>query len=395
MNVVDEIYKMISTDYIKVVLDERLRFLQLDAMMVDVSSSFQPQRFMAELYKKYVHRFAAISYKNLSAIALAPFRLVSVQVDIGTGKRIVKMPVALNPGSFTVQVDMDDKENKIITVELKSKKNKTKIYVVESQHRSGLDYYNPTIVDSDCGHMLQRWKEFNELKQDTMDIRRILKRPQIWIEKHHDKINKSNDEQQARADNILSYKRDEHGYKRKGTVEIEVVKKQNLMILPPGYGLCSTQPTHLAQLLDIENEKSDFKSFVDEALGMPMKSSKTGISPFATRTRSAVEEAKANKMAMLAELIADITHVLKEALKLCIEEDIQIPVSIPMRSVLDSESIYKLHEFGVIDDDVAREELLKIFGLDQSKGGAGVMKRDNPNQPPDEIKDDEKDDEDN
>lgn len=397
MNVVEEIFNMMFDEYVAIALKRRKGYLQLDSILFDISKTFHPQPFILDLYNKYAPKFLSDSYDNLSAIGIAPFIMVTEHIDITDvikptkeeeevevklgrklkRKRTIKMPVALVPKSYNVETFVNINGQKEYKFYLKNRKEQPKFFWINSKFRSGINEYDTNVVDSDCAPILRAWIKLNEYKRDAEEIRTELKKPIRWLQKVFDKVYGPNMHEEARAEKILSYRRDPNGYKLPGVTEVEINREQNLAIVPGGHILSAVQPSPSLELLNLKEAKVEFKSLVDETLGMAIQSSKTAASAFHTRTNSAVEETKADRSAMLHELVSDLSYIGSLAFKMCMEDTSpeSISISIPMRSVADENSIYKLHGYGVINDNVAREELLKINGMQTHRGTKGPLKR--------------------
>jgi hypothetical protein len=281
----------------------------------------------------------------------------------------VDIPICLEAGSFSVTAVLDETFSKSYIVKLFRLREQPTIHVIHSKFKSGPSATDGTVVDSEIGNLYKEWKRLDEKRRTSQDILNKIKNMPVYIQKHASASNGANPIPNFRYDELANLKVDFFGYEEKKVLEISRNEENLVAILPDEYTTCSFQPRFDTKLVDVSYEEQQFMMLVDMGLKMPHQYLKRDASSMhSSRSQSAVDEDRSKMATAFTQIIAEITHGIKQVFCLVYpDETDDIIIHLPHRTLLDFDSIHFLHQRKVITDEVAHEEYMNVVGLKKAK----------------------------
>ena len=352
--ILDDMEKMVEQGYCAIVLRTRLSYIQFDHLQIP---DFNPlAQFVVE---QYWRPFAIQIYIQFAMIALCPFVVVQREVTFNGKKVIVDVPVALEVGSYTVEVSMDDNFQKHYAVKMKGRYTQPTIHVLQSINYNGPTVSNVDKMDSECGYLHKVWKWIEDRKRESDRLFTKAVESDLYVQRVSNYSTRNNDIQEQRYDDHLRYKINSFGYEEEEEVKLE--KSKGLVIIPQDHTTCNFQPTinpYFIQTIELEKNYYDL---VDTTLGMNVLNRNRHSAYQKPETQVIEETAQTSRT--LGLIISDISFSLQKVIDVIFPDEGQVIISLPHRSMLDLPTITFLHEKGVISREVAHDTYINVVGL--------------------------------
>jgi hypothetical protein len=369
INIVDAIYAMMASGPVQAVLKARLSFIELDKLELDFA--YTQLEDVDELFELYWHPFVLQMYYHFSAIGFCPYRLLpkTVMNTKNGEKETYMVPIALERGSFTVRTTMTKAGEKEFAVMLRKEYIQPEIFIVRARHRTGPSAYVPDI-DSDCGSLVESWLQLEARRRSSERAFAQLANPRIYFQQTTALANQAENIERDRYERHRAALTDPYGLEQDPPVEITFSTTDRTAFIPPDYVMCSTQPTINHIVTNMLPFDEAFRDHVEIVLGIPTQHAKAEGSSLQTRSGAAVDEARANKNAVISELISDLIHGCKVVFRHIHDDAKDVMVSIPTRSFIDVPTLFHLYDRGVLDEELTATEAVKLVGIHPDRVGS-------------------------
>lgn len=370
-----DIERMCKTSYVSAARDYRKSILQIHKMnLVEQMQHDTNSVAMERWIREGMVPMACAVEANYSKFGLCPYRIVQRRMYAGDDEgykaragpyakqfRDVHVAVPMELGTYTVETLVDDQGVKQVLV--LDKQGDPIDTFVESQYRTGPSTTGPEF-DSEGGALVP---EFRRLERRLQLAEKILdkhEKPVLFLRKEVAAASQQNDTENQRFDDLVERTRDEHGYLQEKEFQLQV--KDGVVLLPPHINTTPYQPQPPARI----DEAAAVEAFVKLVAAIyrvpPRKLIPQGETTMSHRSESAVDEDRGEMCAALNEIASDLVHAM-EMITIRLFA-VPIPMAITLRPQADRQVFHELHELGLIDDTVLRDEIFNLIGLPKSRG---------------------------
>lgn len=374
MHVMLNIDRMSRTGLVNAAREYRKSVLQIHKMNIVEYAGFENTPSMERWLREGMIPMASAVEANFSKYGLCPYKIMPKPFYAGDDQvyisksgqyaqqyRHLHVAVPMELGSYTLEPYMDEHGVKHICV---LDKNGDEIdTVVFSQYRTGPVLFGPGF-DSEGGAIVD---EFLRMERRLKLADKLLEReadPVVWLRKEVAKATQQNDVENQRYDELVERSRDEHGYPQEK--EFQLSTKDGVVMLPPNINTATYQPKSNATV-DEAQITLLFGHLVGNTYRVPTrKFAHEGKSFMSHRSESAVDEDRGDMCASLNELSSDLQHAMEKITVRLFK--IPIPWVFSLRVQADRMMMEWIHEKGMIDDNVLREEVFNLVGLSKSRG---------------------------
>lgn len=317
------------------------------------------QQYVFDTY--WIPMLAAIN-ENFCIISRVAFFFKRITFEFKGKKYDETIPIALEAGSYEYTVEYDDDLNIVHNFTmLNVPKQPKNIMSIGSLLNKGMLVGQNTVISSEFGTILEDWRHMKKRKKLADDVRELMIHPRLYLEHEMNKANAAIDLQNERMEDHLLAKHNESGYiVSSSEINLKYNETQKFYIIPEGYKASSYQ--HIPDEALLLTDESRFNILVEKALGMPFSDFATNSSAvFNSRSQSMIDETKNALSAKLQSVSNDFANAIKFIWKQLYHAEIEI--GIPFRAQVDADMIEVMHNSGIIDDSVARNQMLSIAGL--------------------------------
>ncbi len=379
--------KMVQEGYAARVAHSRACLLQIDQLQIkDKVEGFNTQA-MCAVVERYWRPFVYLMEKSFTMIGICPYRIITHSLDVGNERVSFRVPVALELGTYTVRTLLSKRMERVFEVKDQFSNKASRIHVLVSLSRAGPSTYDPMVVDSDCGTILQEWLAFTRLEESTNRLRVEMQRPSVWLQYAGSIAARSVIQTTQGLNTHLEETAANHGYAvaDKRTVKRIEVEKETIhgvvkeithgaLLIPDDLVLSSTQPSVPPALLDITEQRAEFKRTVEHAFKMPFWELKAQGTSMSGRSSASVDEDRSNIGSSLQTIVADLKFGIQTAWEEIYDVTPQMVV-IPRRPLADLQTLDFVRERQAIGEEDAKRHMAGIVGFEYSKRTSPSPKR--------------------
>ncbi len=367
----NELVQMIMSGYIAQVKNLCKSMIHFDRL--DVAE--YENELMKILIRDYMVPFGDSMFDHFVVFGLMPFVLVKETIQYQNIKETFKIPKALELGSYEITTIMTKNYKKEYLIHINNVVKQPEIYLCISKYRKGPSVTWSDMCDSECGILYHEWKKLKKHEQEISMLFKRATHPPLILQKLNNQMTQQNNLENFHY-SLHSAQKLDHGFPIDTVPPIQESEETNCVYIPAHYEASKFQPHLDPSFLDMTPLIHAFYSSVDLTFKMPIQSSKSDASYMHSRSRSAVDEDRAKLAASTTQMIKDIDYNLRRVFELVFDHENEasdLKIMLPHRSLIDFDNIHFLHEEGVIDDEVARDEYVYVAGINPDRATKGKL----------------------
>jgi hypothetical protein len=291
----------------------------------------------------------------------------------------IEVPYVLPYGTYSYDVAYDKHNRKILKNIIVNGEEDTKVQFAFGE-QGGPNVHDGKFV-SDCGCVISEYLNLQDVLNDDKNIRKAALKSTVYLERLTPTEATMTAEAKLQFEEFVGKETDKYGYEvpQKPTIAYsdDAESIRTIALVPPLYKLVNHND-RVPQVVKIDSFVEEFEALLIATFRVPQIYIHDRIGGTRGNSHAKIDEERRRLNTAVTQCTQEIISVLQKMfeqiyLKPC------VPIRLPAKTLVDIETVFRLHGSGFIDDDVAREEVQGVTGLQTHRMSKGVIKRDKDN----------------
>lgn len=372
---------MYKRSYVHAIAETKWSFVRVDQLSLEHLEGHEKSKTMQLVEEQFWRKVVKNIYDELTQFQLVLWKNRKEEISappddeirnekyagLASDKITVTVPYVLPPGTYTYDVDYDEDNRKIIkNITVNGLRDENVHYMIGKQ--GGPNVHDQYFV-SDCAAIVDDYYELMDLISDARETRKSNIKRFLFIEHLQPNEYSKDEEIIAQVQSFTSSKKTESGYTE--YFPHEIVTQDDFKIIPVMHRIAPHQPPPLPNI-EVDESIRNFKGLLSDLFRVPSMFNEERSTGVLSNSDAKIDEQRRRLHISVSEMVEDIVGVLQAMFQTIYKKN-RVPIRLPINIMTDIDKINELFAYGYISDDVAKEEVQLITGINAHRMRKGKL----------------------